>query len=290
MARQQVPRQGRLRRGTALVLVPAALLAACGVRARVPVAAGPTATSATTGSAPVPSPASSPRAPRATAGLSVEVDVPEATGTARIVTVAVQVRDDAGELLRLRVAFGDGVVEESAPTRRRCSSAAPAPAPPLELTRAFRHAYRHVGVYVVAASAVTEGCVAGMEAASAEDRIPVAPGPSLSNGPFPPRVGVEGSRPGARRTVLLTVVGADRDGYVSGLAVDWGEGGRHQRVSFPLTECVDPKRFWPRSRTSVTLSHTYARTGRYRVKVWAESVGCDGKDTQRAQASTDLVA
>lgn len=90
------------------------------------------------------------------------------------------------------------------------------------------------------------------------------------------------SRPGDGPAVWkLSFDAADSDGYVSRVVVERGDGAR-EVIEFPLSECVDPGTYWPRSDRRVPAEHRFATEERaqHSVTVTRTSVGCDGRDPQ----------
>jgi hypothetical protein len=162
------------------------------------------------------------------------------------------------------------------------------------------HAYRYAGTWTLTENFAPK---------CADLRLPngfrgsgtvvIQPGRAPSNGPaLPLSDGLDcrtpsKSSPGEQvpaRTIACFPDYADADGYVTTVALHWGDGSRDTVFTFSLARCVDPADHWP--ATSVDdagpvwgTRHRYAHTGTFRATATVTSTGCDGGDRQTRSAS-----
>ena len=109
----------------------------------------------------------------------------------------------------------------------------------------------------------------------------ITEGTENSNGPTMPTANPDrwDSKYGTQYEVNLY----DPDGWVRWATIDWGDGSPPELVDRPLSDCHDPKTYWP--RTSEQVTHEYLTPGPHRVTTKVTSTGCDGKDEQSASGA-----
>lgn len=248
---------------------------------------GPTTTTKAVPAAPADPPVT---ATTATGDLWVGVEVqPARPEPGRLFRVRVSVRDRDGTVTSFRLAYGDG--DDVGFAADIACPAEPPAAVPSDDAFDYEHAYRRPGRYEVAIEIETTSCADGGERARVVVPIEVAGGVGPSNGPRRPTASFALAGPTAdpaTGTLAATVTGADDDGYVSVIEVEWGDGAKPQVARFLLDRCEDTDRQWPTSQQSV--QHQY-RPGTYSYRVKVTSVGCDGEDAQEAviEGRTDVL-
>ena len=122
----------------------------------------------------------------------------------------------------------------------------------------------------------------------------VADGPSTSQGPSLPVVKFDTSTPvpgheGDHRYVSLYAEAQERDGHLTKLVVDFGDG-TSKSFAGDQNPCRRSPDGWP-TGSMVWLPHDpppyhrYAKPGTYRLTLTAYSAGCDGRQVQTGKAS-----
>jgi hypothetical protein len=228
------------------------------------------------------------------AGLRVDVAIaPSQPVSGQQVVINVRERDGDGEVGEVTVDYGDGTPTVTMVREASCSGLSPGPVPSDE-TFPNPHAYRLSGTYVIKAVVTTrQGCQTSggdPETVTAAYTAGVGPGTNQSNGPAQPTANVGYmSRGGDGQTVNVTGGGGDRDGFVSRITLDFGDGSTPEEVTYPLTSCDDGGgRRYPASSQNDGTDHHYDRPGTYTARVTLVSVGCDGKDAQQAVGETQV--
>ncbi|HVE63309.1 MAG TPA: PKD domain-containing protein [Mycobacteriales bacterium] len=238
-----------------------------------------------------PSPSASGAGP---APLEVRAGVrPSEVRAGERVVVRVGVRDGDGALLGLRVAFGDGQ-EMSRRFDPRCGSNRPQQT---SETVEVEHTYDAAGAYVIRVTVQTGECGAGRERRDSRARVRVLPrdGDRPGNGGALPTARAGQNRPreesaGESHSVEVRVGGADSDGYITKLVLDWGDGTEPTVVAYPLSECRVTDSGYPSSRRTEMLRHSYARDGRYEARLQVVSTGCDGRTEQSGRTATRVLS
>jgi hypothetical protein len=225
---------------------------------------------------------------RATATLR-----PANAATATEVGLAVDAADDDGSPSVAEVYWGDGskIVRDDAFYPASCSTPPPPPRPkqPDSYRETLTHAWRHSGpvtVTVVVGTRMT--CAFGItyERAVLTLAVDVRPGAVTSNGPGRPFAETFAVRRN-HKTGVHGVQGQlrDKDGYVGGAVVDWGDGtttfvDRYRRP------CRDGDgRHFPASWFPFEAEHRYSTPGPHQVTVRYASTGCAGEDPQFENAT-----
>lgn len=154
-------------------------------------------------------------------------------------------------------------------------------------TSSMTHAYRQPGRWTVTVRFLPHcnGMFGTPIVGTAE--VVVVDGDVSSNGPEQPRfydggVFVE-PVDGAARTVAISARFEDYDGYLTRVAVHWGDGSPDTVVEYPLSRCHDVPSHWPYTYVSGdwdAITHTYARETTFRAVLTATTSGCDGKQVQ----------
>ncbi|HVE74333.1 MAG TPA: hypothetical protein VNA30_04480 [Mycobacteriales bacterium] len=278
---------------------------------------------------PSPRPSKTRATPPPDQPLQVQAAVrPREAKPGQEVNVLVKLSDGDGRLLSASIDFGDGTAPYTKENEQvRC----PAPKDGAERSAAptvqnlkVKHTYATSATYTVTAVVRTGGCGAATERAEARTstRIhPDAPSPSPrpsssrspqpatsaspapsateaagppSNGPEAPRASVEQVPPpedGNSSRTYIRVRGADKDGFVQQITVDWGDGSAPEQRFFRTDRCRVGESGYPSSRRAVNLSHAYASgSERHTVTVRVRSTGCDGGSPQEAVASRTMDA
>jgi hypothetical protein len=154
-----------------------------------------------------------------------------------------------------------------------------------------QHVWRQPGTYhvvVLLGACDANDYVSNDRTATAALDVHVAPGRAASNGPSLPG----GALPIANDDtdpylVHVHVDAGDSDGYVTSIALDWGDGSAPGRFEQPLTGCDDHAGAqYPSSFVNADFgAHKYASAGKYNLVATITSTGCGGKDEQRGAAS-----
>ena len=262
-----------------------------------PEPAPPTATASTTAPPPSPSPTEEPTAPVTASangahGLRLRVTLdPGNPATATEAVLTVEASDDDGYVHVSAVEWGDGTEESIGIPVAACAPRPASPSPrqpaPSSRTVAFRHAWRHATPAQVVVRAVSlhpcDPAEPPEDAAEARVRADVQPGRVTTNGPAAPGSGDVDvvAVDQARREYRLSTFLDDRDGWIGGAVVDWGDGTT-TRLG-PAEECADGGgRHYPsQAGFGVEETHAYAEPGSYTVTVTYASTGCGGRDAQR---------
>lgn len=221
--------------------------------------------------------------------LVVQVSIsPSPARTAEIATVTVHYADADGQGRTEALDYGDGTNEQIGTVSDSCV-AGPAPHQgPSQGDERFSHSYRRTGTYTVRATVRSGGSCSAtpVETVRSEATIRVTADASPSNGPQTPTGSLARNYPSSASAASMTVYGygQDRDGYVSALAIDWGDGSSPATTSADMSQCHDPGTSWPTSDgvASGDQTHDFAQPGNYTVTLTVRSVGCDGRDTQIA--------
>lgn len=245
--------------------------------------------------------------------MQVSFDVAEQARAGEVFTVEVHVRDGAGQIVRgPAVELGDGTStlagSDIADSRRPragdavvdCLAGRSYEPPTTDEVEQVTHAYRAAGTYEVTARVTTTGgptCGGAdivRETAEASTEITVMGSTSVANGPRGPRLDIGHQRytpfdDGEEGTLSIDVGAGDADGYVSRLALDWGDGSEASVVTRPLGDCEDSATRWPRSSLVETFTHRYDAAGSYTVTAEVVSVGCDGSAEQRRTATRTVL-
>ena len=222
--------------------------------------------------------------------LAVKIAVsPNGAEVGETVRIVVYARDGHGLLSSVVVRFGDGQGDHRQ-FRYKCAPGGGH----VDERIPFGHAYSKPGDYLIGATVTTGGCGAAEETRAVRARVRVyARGTRPSNGPEQPRAFVrqvlppEGMDGGPADWVHVQVAGADPDGYVSRLVVDWGDGTT-TAFDYSLRECKPANSGWPATRRVEDARHVYENDGSYQVRVLVTSVGCDGRTAQHARAATTV--
>ncbi len=250
-----------------------------------PVPGGTPSPSTPPTTAPPPGPV-----PGLTVGLSLEPAGPE---TATYATLKVGANDGDGHPSVSAIRWGDGT-EEPMPVRPAVSCALPPPGPrepePTAWTASYEHAWRHDGTYTieVVVRSGYECDYSAREDVVERLTVEVAAGVIRSNGPARTRArDVEALRPdgAGERTVRLLGFLADRDGYVTGATVDWGDGTTTEVTNDRACDDGDGQHYPVHGDFAVEADHEYAETGDYDVVVTWSSAGCDFMDAQQGRWS-----
>jgi hypothetical protein len=203
--------------------------------------------------------------------------------------VTLSVRDPYDAMLHLdwgdgagdgRMAVDCGPMVEGQPYGHREEPPGPTWRGPF--TDTFRHAFRRAGTYY-AVLTVQHQCAGPDHVANHRlVKIVVTPGPDLSNGRLAPSAsgGPVYDQPGT-----FYVDGYDGDGFVTEVAIDWGDGSPVSRKSFARSACHDPVFRWPDGSGYAQFTHHYATPAPHHAKALVVSAGCDGRDVQRATGS-----
>ena len=218
--------------------------------------------------------------------LTVSVQAsPVAAPTATFVDIIVAIKDSKASSYSLTISLGDGQAHGVA----QSSYCLPgAESGELDVRLPIRHAYRHAGPAAIAVFVETEDCDAEKDTASAATAAVITPGERPSNGPRPPQLHLAQHRHDSRnvRKIVLPMDVADDDGTLHRLTVEWGDT---TSTAIGPASCSDPVLTWPSYRQHVEPLHTYARPGRYQVRVTATSTGCDGTTRQTVVARRSVV-
>jgi hypothetical protein len=200
-----------------------------------------------------------------------------------------------------RIEWGDGHGSEGSGAHGTCARPQPGTGPSIE---SGDHTYRFPGQWRVT---VTVGPVCGdpnVEGYVGTGVITVLPADVPSNGPFVP-LGPDrafdcrdagnpypGPRPPALAIDCFPAYD-DEDGYVTSVAIEWGDGSPDSVWNYPLSDCVESTTTWPSTPFDEDATddpwdarHLYPAKGIYRAYVTVTSSGCDGKDVQVGTAST----
>ncbi|HVF18628.1 MAG TPA: hypothetical protein VNA14_00090 [Mycobacteriales bacterium] len=233
-----------------------------------------------------PSPTASGQPPAPTQ-VRVGVRPAEPTAGQRAVLV-IGVRDGDGVLLDVRVTFGDGQ-QASRSFEPACRSERPHPS---ARTIEMPHVYDRAGTYAVTVNVRTGGCGAAPERREVSRRVQVLPrdGARPGNGGALPVARAQQVRPreetaGPTDYVAVQVGGADSDGYVTRMVLDWGDGTDPSVLTFPLSECRPTESGYPSSRRAAVLRHVYANEGTYGATLVVVSTACDGSAEQTGRTS-----
>lgn len=218
--------------------------------------------------------------------LTVSVQAsPVAAPTATFVDIVVTIKHPKASGYSLTISYGDGQTQGVALSSYCLPEAESGE---LDVRLPLRHAYRHPGPAAIGVVVETEDCDANEDSASAATAVMIIPGETPSNGPQPPQLHLaqhRHDRQNARKIVLPMDV-ADDDGTLHRLTVDWGD---KTSTTVGPASCSDPVLTWPSYRQHFDPLHTYARPGRYEVKVTATSTGCDGSTRQTVAARRSVV-
>lgn len=166
------------------------------------------------------------------------------------------------------------------------------------------HVYRYPGTYTVTVTFTPHCGTRRLSPVIGTGQVTVLDGDAPSNGadtPFGDDRGVfcrkasneYGTPQPPPLHIDCVIQYEDYDGYVTSVVVRWGDGSPDSVWEFPLSECVDPEKTWPRTLPdeddpddASPARHLYPAKGIYRAYVTVTSSGCDGKDVQVGTAST----
>lgn len=154
-------------------------------------------------------------------------------------------------------------------------------AKPLKQRRNAIVAFPEAGDRVLTLHAWSGSCRAERSATVAV-AVRVLPGRRRANGPVLPDVRAVQYDIAQPREIGVGVVSRDKDGYISELRFDWGDGMPPGILRWPLRECDPGERHWPFGERPASARHLYATAGQYDVVVTAVSVGCNGKERQES--------
>lgn len=221
-------------------------------------------------------------------GLRVRVTLdPGDPATATEAALRVEAEDDVVGEFVVEVDWGDGSRSElSGFGAASCAVPTGPPArDPRTLRETFSHAWRHPGpAKVVVTVGSVLPCHTGDWREEAVVTLPadVRPGLVTSNGPDEPDAAGTRAYVPPNGVVRLDVKAFDRDGYIDGVEIDWGDGisaGVHQKG-----DCDDGDgAHFPKGDLRSTVDHRYDAPGTYRIVVRFDSTGCELRDPQRAE-------
>lgn len=228
-------------------------------------------------------------------GLSFEAVVEQPAVAGDFVRLVVRVRDTSGGGFTIGVRWGDGGPQSwPGPPSVDCTAAATPANDPASEERSVEHAYRAAGRYKVDVVVHSAGCNRDPRTAETAATLPVAASSRApSNGPGAPSVSLSQppAGPGDEPGVAYVSYGvSDADGYVTSIAISWGDGSPVETIDYPLSGCRDSPTTYPSTGRSSSASHRYEAHGQHTVSVEIVSVGCDGRDAQRASKSLSITA
>lgn len=214
-------------------------------------------------------------------------------GAGDLITFTIRVHDDSASLIiQEGMVFGDGSSSLFTHTDFECARSGPNPDPPLDRTLTYKRGFRKEGVYTPKVLIGTGGCSSEEEVVEATTSVVIEKRLIVpSNGPIAPRAFAHQSwPPGTSRsnTIYISPIGFDDDGFISRIAIDWGDGEPPTTIDYSLSECEDPQSYWPSSSRREDKSHQYAAKGQYTIKVTVISTGCDGLFSQQREATTTV--
>lgn len=289
-------------------------------------AAPTTGTSATTSTSrlqPAPAPASTTTSPTAAAivpakaepvvwrahngTLTVEARLdPPHPRPGEVVRLVAHATDTSGGQFGAAMNWGDrrqfvspgGAMPLCAADPNRASAPEPEAERPPEPTAHsydFDHIYRRDGSYQIGLVVRSDhfGCSDDNRPGSSlviSETVVVGP-PSLqpSNGPRQPEASVQAEAGYEDPTTLRFLYGGhDRDGYITRLTLDLGDGTPPRAEDRPLHWCDDDPAYWPNSSAGGPFEHRYQAPGRYTVVVTVASSGCDGTAVQTASKTIEV--
>ena len=82
--------------------------------------------------------------------------------------------------------------------------------------------------------------------------------------------------------VYISARGQDAHGYVSRMAIDWGDGTAATNFEYPLAACRTGQ------LQAADTNHAYAAPGTYTVRLIVTSVSCDGRGAQSVATQATL--
>ena len=271
--------------GTVAVAVVAGVMALGGpdgVPVRTGPAAAPTTVAPTTAAPPATTPPSVVEGVSGDLQVSLAAPVQAAAGT--VVTFEVSASDPSGRLFGFELDPGDGSTVAGLPIDQVCGPVSWAD--PTDSTDQLVHAYRVPGRYTATLTVVTGGCEAPVERVEVDTTVLVTGEAGPSNGPRAPEPSAVVLETDPTGTVSVEAGASDRDGFVSKVSVDWGDGSSPSVLTADPSECVEDPARWVHSALRETVNHRYDAGGTYQVTVTAVSQGCDGAAVQ--DATTEL--
>lgn len=235
-----------------------------------------------------PSSGPSPENTAASGPLTVSVEMSPATvDTSTDTHALVTARDGEGRLLAVDIDWGDGKTFHFSPGDTACPRTT-------HLDGSFNHRYATPGSYAVHVT-VTSGDCAPTEKVTKEAHVTVtgseaSPSPTYSNGPSQPTAGAT-SRTGDNPSyVYLNANGADTDGWVRLIRVDWGDGTTTTAGEWSTSTCSNAAGSDHPAAThhDGNVNHQYADAGAHTVTITVTSVACDGSQSQTGTSTVTV--
>ena len=221
----------------------------------------------------------SPENTAASGPLTVSVEMSPATvDTGTDTHALVTARDGEGRLLDVDIAWGDGTTFHFSPTGTvSCPRTT-------HLDGSFVHRYASPGSYAPRVTVTTGDC-ASTEKVTREAHVTVTgsePSPTYTNGPSLPTAGATTRTGDNPEYVYLNANGADADGWVRAIRVDWGDGSTTTAGEWSTSTCTNGAGSDHPAAThhDGNVSHHYADAGSHTVTVTTVSVACDGSHSQ----------
>ena len=220
--------------------------------------------------------------------LSVQVSMADPTvDTSTDARVLVTARDEAGRLLAVDIAWGDGQTFHFSPGDAACPRTT-------HLDGSFVHRYAQAGSFAPQVT-VTSGDCAPTEKVTRGTHVTVSaaqsePTPTQTNGPSQPQASA------AKRTgdnpsyAYLNAKGRDDDGWVRRITVAWGDGTTTTAGEWSPSGCTNASgtSHPVASAHDGNASHHFADAGDHTVTVTVTSSACDGTDVQTGSSTATV--